>query len=115
MNHVHLLFLLRGRIARWQFWLGIVLTLVIAALVGFGFAGAAGSLSGVVLLSAAMIAIVYMQVAVMVKRFHDRDRSGYWALLWVVPQILREALSFTNIPDRDMFESIANITALSPV
>jgi uncharacterized membrane protein YhaH (DUF805 family) len=79
----------RGRIGRIWFWLGLMTTTAIA---GFLASIVAGTFDGVGefgrFLSVAAIVglVVWMTSAVTVKRLHDRNRSGWWYLLYgIVP------------------------------
>lgn len=78
-----------GRIGRQSFWIGhIAVVLAAAALnlvVGllFGFQ----STAGIVLRAIVGIAMLYPALAVDVKRLHDRDKSGWWILLLLVPVV----------------------------
>lgn len=81
-----LYFDLRGRVSRRQFWLHGVLALV-------GVALAAHALLGIARVSqstadmAVNLLLVWPALAVSVKRWHDRDRSGWWVLLNLLPVI----------------------------
>jgi uncharacterized membrane protein YhaH (DUF805 family) len=81
----HLMFAYRGRIGRIYFWLGLMATSGIA---GFIAAIVEGTFTGVGeigrFLSVAVIAglVVWMHSAVIVKRLHDRDHSGWWYLFY---------------------------------
>ena len=76
----------RGRIGRQSYWLGNITLLVLGALsvlldmsVGttdYGF-GIISSLTSIVLL--------YPSMALNTKRWHDRDKSGWWTLILLVP------------------------------
>ena len=82
-----------GRVNRKQWWLWLVLPgTVIGILLGFvdmatgNFHQKAGIgiglFSGIfALLTLIPIIIVY------IKRFHDRDKSGWWVLIWLIPII----------------------------
>lgn len=81
-----LYFDLRGRVSRRQFWLHGVLALV-------GVALAAHALLGIARVSqstadmAVNLLLVWPALAVSVKRWHDRDRSGWWVLLNLLPVV----------------------------
>jgi uncharacterized membrane protein YhaH (DUF805 family) len=76
-----------GRIGRQTFWIGVVtlmiasavLHLVLAALFGWHHA-MGGPINGAV-----SLILLYPSLAVDVKRLHDRDKSGWWILLLLVP------------------------------
>jgi uncharacterized membrane protein YhaH (DUF805 family) len=95
--NVDLLFGFSGRIGRGQWWLAqLAILVVIIVFVGIIAAVAQPSASdglgnagmGVVLLiGAAVVLMVWINIACTVKRFHDRDKSGYWFLIVFVPYI----------------------------
>ena len=83
MDIVQLMFAFRGRINRKLFWLA---TLVLA--VGYAIAdvmaeAADESIAGLGFLT--MIILVWPSLAVQTKRWHDRNKSGLWNLLCLVP------------------------------
>jgi uncharacterized membrane protein YhaH (DUF805 family) len=81
-----ILFGLRGRIPRKTFWLYGVLAL---ALVSIGLSlllGIAGFDDGV---SEGLpnLVILWPSIAIAVKRWHDRDKSGWWVLINLIPVV----------------------------
>jgi uncharacterized membrane protein YhaH (DUF805 family) len=93
-----LLFGFQGRVNRAKFWLVNIALVVVEAIV-FGAAGGAALLSddptaampsfgimGIVCLIV-LVAIVWVGLAVAVKRWHDRNKSGWWVLIAFVPVI----------------------------
>ena len=84
-----LLFSFRGRIARLPFW---VVTLI---LIGWGITfqklmGPYGPESPMTISSglvtiANFVIVLWIGLAVQIKRWHDRDRSGRWALVNLIP------------------------------
>lgn len=77
-----------GRINRQPFWIGVivlfvaslVLTLANALLFGQGLIG--GLLHLII-----SLAMLFASFAVMVKRCHDRGKSGWWSLIALIPLI----------------------------
>lgn len=69
---------LDGRIGRRAFWLGFVATLACIAI-----AELMTRVLGLGLV--VMLALIYPLIAVLVKRLHDRGRSGWWAVLLAAP------------------------------
>jgi uncharacterized membrane protein YhaH (DUF805 family) len=86
MPPLRLFFSLQGRVSRRQYWLFGVL-----ALIGLAFLGHA--LLGITRVRAQTadllinLLLVWPALAVSVKRWHDRDKSGWWVLLNLVPVI----------------------------
>ena len=107
---------LRGRINRGKFWLAFVITLVLALILlaliskmtpwhrlftigpdGVPVAGpdgmplvnygAPGMLPYWIAIGVVYLVFIYLQLAVAVKRCHDRNKSGWWCLLFL-PSIL---------------------------
>ena len=86
-----------GRIGRGQFWLGLLLVILIGvafgALVGliddagpFGDPRQLGPVAAAVMFFG-LVALTVAQLAVYVKRFHDHGKSGWWVLIALVPVI----------------------------
>lgn len=95
-----LLWSYEGRIGRGRFWLGFVL--VVAMSMGFGIlAGLLGipvhdlsryqaeefGAGAALFILVAFVVLLYAQLAVYVKRFHDRGKSGWWVLIAFVPVV----------------------------
>jgi uncharacterized membrane protein YhaH (DUF805 family) len=103
MNFFELLFSFRGRIGRLTWWLmglvQMVMTLLAAAPIGVtadrwktlyeaGDPGAAKA--GAIFIATVVVAVVlfgWVGLAANVKRFHDRNKSGWWLLVAFVPVI----------------------------
>ena len=77
----HLFFQFTGRINRAKMWLGWIVLWVILAIVGV----AAGVQSTVY--SLVNLVLLWPLVALSVKRFQDRDKSGWWVLIGLIPII----------------------------
>ncbi|MEM9330142.1 MAG: DUF805 domain-containing protein [Pseudomonadota bacterium] len=101
---MNLLFGFQGRIGRLQWWLGqlaltiwlVVSFLVLVAVTGFSVgdfesltdnqkAGVGASL--LLFAIAALIPSIWINAATTVKRFHDRNKSGFWFFIIFVPYI----------------------------
>ncbi|MBA3449509.1 MAG: DUF805 domain-containing protein [Pseudaminobacter sp.] len=93
MDWKYLLTSFDGRINRAKFWaaigvfiaIGIVATLI-DLLLGSTMDLVGGGQMGVVSLLASL-ASIYFALAVYAKRWHDRDKSGWWSLIVFVPFI----------------------------
>lgn len=93
-NWQSMLFSSKGRIRRSQYWLwsfatAIVLTVVLGvAAVAFG-GGSSDHFSvlfGLVYFAVFILALV-IGINLQVKRWHDRDKSGWWMLISLIPLI----------------------------
>jgi uncharacterized membrane protein YhaH (DUF805 family) len=100
MSISSLLWSFEGRIGRAKFWLGFLLILIMSAILGslagiFGVTVEQGrgivveelGFAGALYLLAASILVLYSQLAVYTKRFHDRGKSGWWVLIAFVPVV----------------------------
>lgn len=98
MNLVSLLFSFHGRINRLQYWLGNLATTVGGFVLNFAAvlitapspaaAKASGGALTALTLGLVMLAMGWCGLALQVKRFHDRGRSGYWALAPFAPTLM---------------------------
>jgi uncharacterized membrane protein YhaH (DUF805 family) len=95
----NLLFGFQGRTNRAKFWLVALALLVIEAIVLGVIGGQAamsddpqqalaslGPVAGIVLVIFGL-AVTWITIAVGIKRFHDRNKSGVWVLIIFVPVI----------------------------
>jgi uncharacterized membrane protein YhaH (DUF805 family) len=93
MNLGSLLFSFEGRINRAKFWLTAPIYLA-AWIVVIAFASVAASNTGTpavgfLIWLACFVPMVISTIAVGVKRLHDRDKSGWWLLVfYVLPGVL---------------------------
>jgi uncharacterized membrane protein YhaH (DUF805 family) len=83
-----LLFSFEGRINRAKYWLAtLIYTVIVVAMIGAGYLFDFSSLFFAVFVIVC-IALFVSGVAVGIKRLHDRDKSGWWLLLfYVVPGV----------------------------
>lgn len=79
-------FSLHGRLSRRQFWLYGVLALIGLAMLGHVLLGIARVRAPRADLIVNLL-LVWPALAVSVKRWHDRDKSGWWVMLNLVPVI----------------------------
>ena len=82
---IWLLFSLSGRLSRGRFWLGTVLALVLIGLTGLPAGKTDANLSPGA--SLAVLVFLWISLAVAVKRYHDRNKSGWWVLIGLIPLI----------------------------
>lgn len=90
MDWKYLLTSFEGRINRGKFWAGIgvlfagsvVASIVDLAIGTYSYENSIGLLSGLWALAA-----IYLGLAIYVKRWHDRDKSGWWTLIVLVPVV----------------------------
>jgi uncharacterized membrane protein YhaH (DUF805 family) len=93
---------LDGRINRAQFWLGTVILAVVSFAATYLIVLLVGVSQGAIALSAAVaFALAYPSYAVMAKRFQDRDKPGWLALVGLVP-VYAANLLYTF----DLFDSL---------
>jgi uncharacterized membrane protein YhaH (DUF805 family) len=86
MNWRQFLFSFNGRVGRKQYWLMVLLTvpfIVAAALINGGLEHYPTDRPGVLVL----LPIVWPAFAVTIKRWHDRNKSGWWVLINFVPVV----------------------------
>jgi len=95
-----------GRINRQPYWIGalvlvgalIVINLVLILLAGF---------AGLIIVYIISLLVIYPSLAMMIKRFHDRNKSGWWSLIFYIPAIINGVIS-ASAPD----SSLTMITGL---
>jgi uncharacterized membrane protein YhaH (DUF805 family) len=99
MNWQWLFSSFEGRINRAKFWIGSLVLWVLWILVNvvlstiFGMQYAAGDIFPAMGPAAWLIwvilalALTYASLAVWAKRWHDRDKSGWWSLIMFVPVV----------------------------
>jgi uncharacterized membrane protein YhaH (DUF805 family) len=90
MDIGRLLFGYTGRINRAKYWIAVLIYFIAtAAIVGFIFVL---PFAGMALAVIGYIAMIVSGVMVGIKRLHDRDKSGWWLLLfYLVPGLLSGA------------------------
>lgn len=78
-----------GRINRGKFWagVGVLLAIGIVAQIIDAMLGTMGESGFGVIGVIVMLASIYPALALYAKRWHDRDKSGWWSLIGVVPII----------------------------
>jgi uncharacterized membrane protein YhaH (DUF805 family) len=78
-----------GRARRKEYWMFFLFNIIIEVVLGLveGFAGIAPESGQSVLGTLYMLAVLLPSLAVVVRRLHDTDRSGWWLLIALVPII----------------------------
>lgn len=91
MDWKYLLTSFEGRINRGKFWAGIgvlvalgILANIIDLMLSIRIGGDQGI--GILGLIVSLVSI-YLALALYAKRWHDRDKSGWWSLIVIVPII----------------------------
>lgn len=89
---VDLLFGFQGRINRGKYWLAVLIFFVAWIVIGgitWFLAFELSYILGAILFVLLLIVSIVCGVAVGIKRLHDRDKSGWWLLVfYLVPAIL---------------------------
>ena len=88
----YLFFSAQGRINRQRIWLASILIFLLytAAIILFAILSAIGSfleIVGVILIIAAWVVLVIGAIMLQIKRAHDRNHSGWYILLTMIPFI----------------------------
>ncbi|OZG73060.1 DUF805 domain-containing protein [Hahella sp. CCB-MM4] len=88
MTLKQVLFSFSGRVGRKVYWLAILGMIAFWAIIG-GLATVLGKDSNVVAAIAFVfyIPFIWISLAVQVKRWHDRNKSGWWVLIGIIPLI----------------------------
>jgi uncharacterized membrane protein YhaH (DUF805 family) len=89
----HLLFEFDGRINRGKFWAGIGVSWGVGLIfaIAIGIVVAVGSsvmvTIGFLLAIVLQVVLIWMGLAISIKRWHDRGKSGWWVLITLIPLI----------------------------
>ena len=75
-----------GRLTRKPFWIGTIVLSIVEVIVDL-FVGRPESPVSVGISVIVGIALLYPSICLGIKRFHDRDKSGWWFLIILVPVI----------------------------
>ncbi len=92
MNNLSsILFSFKGRVNRTVFWTFEVVWIVVFVIINaltHPAANADGTASGMSLIAGLFLLLTFWPLfAVQVKRWHDRNKSGWWCLIGLVPLI----------------------------
>lgn len=89
MDWKYLFTSIEGRIGRKSYWMGsiaIAVIVVIAEIIDMAVGTANQEGFGIVT-AIAVLALIYPSIVLYAKRWHDRDKSGWWTLINFVPVI----------------------------
>jgi uncharacterized membrane protein YhaH (DUF805 family) len=94
----------RGRISRSQYWLRFFLPVFVIGLILSAVASASGDPGVRILPSVFQLIVVWPGIAVLIKRIHDRNKSG--ALVWalygpMIPAIILTIAAVAAVPSED--------------
>jgi uncharacterized membrane protein YhaH (DUF805 family) len=114
MSWGHLLFGFSGRLNRAKYWLWILIYLIAVAVVtGATYAINSPAAGGIVDLVFSIVAFI-SSLAVMTKRLHDRNKSAWWLLIFVlIPSILLSAGIVASVYGALMTDDISNLGTLT--
>lgn len=102
MDWKYILTSFSGRLNRQPFWLGLVLVIVVELVVFYAVSSLFGTFTptdvpgaygmqfspiGWVIMAILYIAVLWAGLALQIKRWHDRDKSGWWVLISLVPLV----------------------------
>ncbi len=102
MDFMHLFLSFEGRTRRLHFWIGLIILWVVQTVIwSFSIGGAfsaaalrgdangfATAFTGVGLVGALLLfVLIWPSLAVQVKRWHDRDKSGWMVLINLIPLV----------------------------
>ena len=86
MTLLQTLFSFKGRINRAKWWLMHLLIIAALIVLGMFFGGFGDEMLGIFTI-VFVIFYFWASLAVNVKRWHDRDKSGWWVLIGLIPII----------------------------
>lgn len=75
-----------GRANRKQFWLYALWLVVVYIVIGI-LSAALGEKAGNAVIALVWLALIVPNLAMIVRRLHDTDRSGWWVLISLLPLI----------------------------
>lgn len=81
------LFSLKGRVGRGQYWRSVAAFIAVAVLVGMLDTLLVMASKDAILVPIFALLTAYPCAAILAKRWHDRDKSGWWVLLSLIPVI----------------------------
>ena len=85
MTLAQTLFSFKGRINRAKWWLAHLLVFVVSCFI-YLITASLGDTAAVIVLLLAILSF-WVHLAINIKRWHDRDKSGWWVLIELIPLI----------------------------
>lgn len=77
-----------GRAARSEYWYWFLFVFLVSVAAKIVDAGLGGGMATVGLLSGIVtLALLLPNIAIAIRRLHDRDKSGWWLLLVLIPLV----------------------------
>jgi uncharacterized membrane protein YhaH (DUF805 family) len=105
-----------GRSRRKEYWMYVLGLIIVAVVLGVieGATGLTGMVGPYGPLSALLLLATFIpSLAVGIRRLHDTDRTGWWILLPIVPEVLAVALMMSgNVAVGGMFLIAAGVLAI---
>jgi uncharacterized membrane protein YhaH (DUF805 family) len=98
MNFFNLLFSYEGRINRAKWWLAVLIYVIASVVAGVLLIV---PLLGIILAIVVYLAVVVSSIMVGIKRLHDRNKSGWWLLLFIGGPIVLAGAQFAIDPDME--------------
>ena len=83
MDILHIYFSIRGRIGRRTYWYAIIPIIIVCAVANVMTVSPNPNTAAIGFII--MVALLWPTLAVQTKRFHDRNKSGWWNLMALVP------------------------------
>jgi uncharacterized membrane protein YhaH (DUF805 family) len=108
---VSLFFSPQGRIGKGQFWIGVIVLLVVG--IGLSVAQRFSPQSVALVFALLSIVLIYPSVCVYVKRLHDAGKSGWWYLLVILIAFIANAIA-SVVLFAPYFSELAEMTPGSP-
>jgi uncharacterized membrane protein YhaH (DUF805 family) len=84
LTQKEILFSFKGRIPRKTYWLTTLAMMAVFFVIMLLISGLSETMVGIVVV-VLYIPLIWISLALQVKRWHDRDKSGWWVLIGLVP------------------------------
>jgi uncharacterized membrane protein YhaH (DUF805 family) len=87
MDWQQLLLTYEGRINRQPYWMGTLVLVGVVIVVQVAGMALLGETAGAIVAGIAQLAVLYPAICLGIKRWHDRNKSGWWVLIALIPII----------------------------